>query len=900
MANYNVQEMTSHYIALAQNDPNQYQAIRDDILQTIDDWRIKTNPRRLDNTPVTENKYSNATHQILRDWFDEIEATAKMMQDDDENAQTAFDETCSTLSEAIQELNKANALEKGRKKFSRMFKGTVLTDINYIKDPEEEDADGDEADEEEENKAVEREFLGTAILSKYGPKKTAAELIEEIQDRVREGKTMTAEDIAMVIAARQIANSKPGDKSLLKSTYINPMVLKDRADKLLASEPFREFLKENSNPDNEGEFTFDTKDLTDGHGGKLEKLLAAHLQSRPDVKQLNSDLYKRYQRPSREIYRTYDAFIQAGKKDFLKGGAGRITANDKEAAVHAARMLAAFQLKSQGKVYNKAYFDRKAAEVYRSPQFQFIYKHDPNKLNLLTTGDFTGFADVVNEKMEEFKNVDYDSDERKAERKNISEKITDWMSRGAIYGTAEQRRQSDGYDRAMRMFEEQYRFLGQRYIDKPEALKDLEAAMAGNTLGRKRGPQQYTLADKRPLTEQNLEDLFSSASILKNELSSRDPEEDPNAASLHEELEKVSELGYAYFKPPVFKDGDGKTAAQKLVEYKAEYKAKFQEAAIKFADQFNAVYKGEKPESLLDMEYAMTGNAVGKSRSNQYAIKDNRPLTEQNVKDMLASSRKMIKNLNKYEGNPDADKLKEELEKVVRTGETYNNPPVFRDKKGKTAAQQLTEYKTKCAEKFRTAAIKFSKKYADLKTKDHDSRKKDLDKSLGGKADYIKRGLKDTAKQTQVKKDGLYTEMARDEYLAKRGPKYRAMVNAAKEYNAAENELGEKDPAKTMKLIDSIIDYQKGKEKLTGTAGDRFNNSMMLLANATMGTSLEKYLDEQIAKVNRARGAREGDKNFVTRRTYFDGFEADKPVDQREDGKMKFIDDEGGGRLMNL
>ena len=46
---YNVQEMTAHYIALAQSDPQQYQTIRDKIAGSIETWaneKNKTNTQR--------------------------------------------------------------------------------------------------------------------------------------------------------------------------------------------------------------------------------------------------------------------------------------------------------------------------------------------------------------------------------------------------------------------------------------------------------------------------------------------------------------------------------------------------------------------------------------------------------------------------------------------------------------------------------------------------------------------------------------------------------------------------------------------------------------------------------------------------------------------------------------
>ena len=70
---------------------------------------------------------------------------------------------------------------------------------------------------------------------------------------------------------------------------------------------------------------------------------------------------------------------------------------------------------------------------------------------------------------------------------------------------------------------------------------------------------------------------------------------------------------------------------------------------------------------------------------------------------------------------------------------------------------------------------------------------------------------------------------------------------------------------------------QEGKEKpLSGAAGDRFNNSMVLLAAVTVGTPMEKYLDQQIAHINEVRGVHPGDKNFITKEMYFEGFAADK------------------------
>ena len=740
---YNVQEMTAHYIALAQNNPQLYQTFRDLIKKEYEGWADKLTKTRdeqyLDKNDHTQvrtvvvrnNKYADATKQNVADWFAQIEETADLMKGNDPAAaKKAFDKTCKTLEKAIQNTEKANAQEEKKGRQENTFTETYLTDLDDI-EPEYYEGNSQEA----------VAYQGKEIVRQFGTKKTAAKIIEEIQDNVHDQRDITAEHIATIIAARQIANTVPGDKSRLKSTSIDPVTLQERVDKLLASEAFQDFLEENAVPYGENHYTFDPKMLTDGHGGKLEKALSASIKSRPDLQDLDGDLYSRYQRPVRAKYNSYEAFIQANKKDFLKDGMGKITSKDKDVAVHAASMLAAFQLKESGKNYNQAYFDSKVKKVYNSPQFQFIYRHDPNKLNLLTTGNLEGFKNYVDGQMNELKNIDEDSEERYAERKQRTKMLTASLGYGSVYGTAAQRKDAEAFGKAMHIFDEKYKFLGKQHNEKPDALQAMERNM--------------------------------------------------NRTELN---------------------------------------------------------KGQKLNNT----------------------KDRKPLTEEQVSELLKSSKKMIKFLDNYELDPNAIKLKAELEKAIRTGEKYNNPPQFRDKKGKTAEQQLAEYKTACAAKFQNAAIKFADMYSDLNQADYTARKNETRKQFG--IPDLDTEKANVAKQTRVK-NALYTEAVVDEFVNKRGPKYKAMLNAAKDYD----DHGADKPEKVLKLIDTIIDYQKGKEKTTGSAGDRFNNSMVLLANVTVGTPLEKYLDEQIDKVNKARGARPGDKNFVTKDTYCEPFVADDP-----------------------
>lgn len=52
--------MTAHYIALAQSDPQQYQTIRDKIVDSIEAWAKE------------KNKYAKDSAQSVKDWFEQI------------------------------------------------------------------------------------------------------------------------------------------------------------------------------------------------------------------------------------------------------------------------------------------------------------------------------------------------------------------------------------------------------------------------------------------------------------------------------------------------------------------------------------------------------------------------------------------------------------------------------------------------------------------------------------------------------------------------------------------------------------------------------------------------------------------------------------------------------------
>jgi hypothetical protein len=213
--------------------------------------------------------------------------------------------------------------------------------------------------------------------------------------------------------------------------------------------------------------------------------------------------------------------------------------------------------------------------------------------------------------------------------------------------------------------------------------------------------------------------------------------------------------------------------------------------------------------------------------------------------------------------DPQAAALREKMEKVLKTGANYFAPPKFTDKRRKTAAQQEKEYEEKNRKAFLNGIDKYIEDYAKAEVDSYNRAWKPVEKELAAA------GVKPLSNKLDVGKvPTKQTDVKRTEYMKKRGPKFRAMAEAADAYKKG----NEPDSRLTMDLVDKILDYQNGKEKvMKGDAGKRFDDSMTLLTAATVGTPLEKtILQPQIDKINRIRGAKEGDPNFIRKEDYFD------------------------------
>ena len=202
-----------------------------------------------------------------------------------------------------------------------------------------------------------------------------------------------------------------------------------------------------------------------------------------------------------------------------------------------------------------------------------------------------------------------------------------------------------------------------------------------------------------------------------------------------------------------------------------------------------------------------------------------------------------------------AKQLSPLLLKALNAGEKCYKIPEFTDTKKKTKEVQEKEFVIKQKRAFYKAAQNYIDTYVKLYKQNYNKELSEKEKH------FIKDGV-------ELKVSGAKTNK---EYLEKRGIQYRKMYEAAKEYE--EKYTDKADPSATFKLIDSILDYQKGKEKvMTGFDKIRFDNSMRLLADITCGTHFEKYFENQLARINKIRGVKPGSANYLTKENYFDNY----------------------------
>lgn len=254
------------------------------------------------------------------------------------------------------------------------------------------------------------------ILHASGEQKSASKWIEEFKAGLKPNEVQTPEaqeKIAMIFAARQLANAKFGKRANIDNTKLSIAEVKNQALKLMASPEFKEYAK-NVLP------TVDSKTLTHGHGGRLEKTFEQYLVANPTEEPREFDLHGRYQEAVKPALAAKADWVDVDYKmagvvedikdpelvpeqgykdytDYIRQNAGKPFVGSKIS--QAARMAAANDL-SRNKPedpYDKNTLQKKALKFMKDKNFKIMVS-DPENVDKLLNGDFASFADELNAK----------------------------------------------------------------------------------------------------------------------------------------------------------------------------------------------------------------------------------------------------------------------------------------------------------------------------------------------------------------------------------------------------------------------------------------------------------------------------------------------------------------------
>ena len=270
---------------------------------------------------------------------------------------------------------------------------------------------------------------GGAVLKACGEVKSAAKWIEMFRKEVPKGGEITAEDVALVFACRQLAQAERGKRKNIDKTMLSEAEIVAQAEKLSQSPEFKKYMQTHA-PINE-------KTFRDGHGGKLEesfeqflideKAKGAHEfdykgryqkkvdkavgigenwvdVSKDDAAQLNEDLKEERRNikvEERATYRTYQDYFKrnvlgAHPEDQQEKDPARRPDSHTAPLAYAARMAAANDLsrKDPTAPFDRKELDKRARTFLKDPAFRLLSK-DHEAMDALRQGKPDVYAQHV-------------------------------------------------------------------------------------------------------------------------------------------------------------------------------------------------------------------------------------------------------------------------------------------------------------------------------------------------------------------------------------------------------------------------------------------------------------------------------------------------------------------------
>ena len=571
MGKYFKEQLVAHYLELLRDDPEQAE-------QILGNYSRNLSNRKTHLPGIKGNDEIDAAVKSLNDFYKKLaEISNDLKSGNDIRAKESFDEAVKifgSIEKNVDAASKQRGTSLDKKLNSRLTK---------------DDRDDYETLLEDRLPAFEtlsempqKDYKGKELFEQLGPAKSAAEWIEDLQERVRNSKKIGVDEAAMLLAARQLAECKYDDLKTLQAKKISGAALMERAEQLKNSNAFKDFVLGNSeavDEDEIDEYTTLTTDLakklTDGHGGGLEKEFESYIKNRDDVQKLPKELFGRYQAKESSEYADYESFIQANKKDYQ----AELRNDDPKLYHKAAQMMAAFTLKVNGEKFSKERLDRITEQNLRSPEFRYMRRLDPDSLYLAAKGDAVGFAGKLDGLQTELIGAD-----KFSVRGDVISTFGANMQSGLYSGTKSERKANSKYLELESATRSTFKFLGKQggYPDSHDNLVSLANNMCK--------PPDYTDPDPKRMTEDNITAAYRAAQENVRYLSGL--KDDPNAKKMMSLMKPLIQAGTNYLNPPEFKDGK-KTAEEQRKAYQQKEALKFMKAYESYNKSFRKLYQEE-------------------------------------------------------------------------------------------------------------------------------------------------------------------------------------------------------------------------------------------------------------------------------------------------------------------
>ena len=525
-------ELAAYYLDLYRQNPDELGKKLEKVAGNVD-YLLPSDPKG------PAYPYYNALIQSLENFYSAIKKTAQNIEQNNKAA------AGTSLKEA------ADQLKKFQDQFAPLGKFHAGIKKIIAKNPESEDftefaKQGTEPLQETwETFSEPEEYDSLGTLKEYGVKKKASTWIEEIQADIRKGGAVTADKVARILAARQLADTVAGDASRLESQVFTEGEIRERADQLMAHPAFEDFIRQNGYPDTWGDPYGDVLDLnakllTDGHGGKLEAAFADNVKYRTDVKSLPADLFGRYQNIPSMDYESYEAFIKANRKDYRADTSMKASEKAKQVPVRAAMMLVACQLGKNGEPMNSYRFEKKCREVYNSPEFRFMKRHYPDSLNLLTIGDFGEFGRRLSAERNAVTDEAEKDPDLAAVRGRKVAAIKSLLAVGAQVGTVKETEADQMYRNYIRQeFVKKYSFLGTGH-GQTAAITELADLLTEQKRFNRKDKSVFETVKKTALSNDEIKDVRKALTAHAAELEAYPG---PESNKLRAGLEKVIQAG---------------------------------------------------------------------------------------------------------------------------------------------------------------------------------------------------------------------------------------------------------------------------------------------------------------------------------------------------------------------